>query len=104
MKVIPIRDDILVELRQPPQRDSKIYIPEGSQERQTAAYVVAIGPGVSRNMGLYPGLMVVIDPFRPDRYVESEGKKCLLVKARERGGFVLASVKGEVLQIEPAQS
>ena len=92
----PLGSNLLVELREPLAREGIIYIPDKAKMASQVGFVKAIGPQVDPSLGIRHGDMVYMDPFRPDRPLESgDGKSCVLVKVGERDGHVLAVVGRE---------
>jgi co-chaperonin GroES (HSP10) len=92
----PTGENLLVELVPTPEREGSIYIPDKSQMRSQVGRVKAIGERVDKSMGIRHGDLVYMDPFMPDKRLESaDGKPCMLVKAAPRGGHVLAVVGRE---------
>lgn len=85
MKIIPIRDNILIEpIKKENKTESGIFLPDSAQEKQEQGKVIAIGKGAREDgkiipIGVKVGDIVIFTQYGPNE-IKIDEKKYLIAK------------------------
>lgn len=94
-KLLPLRDQVVLEREKPPEKIGSIFVPEAAKEKPPEARVLAVGPGAIDDSGrrIEPAVKIgdtVLLAKWSGAEVELDGKKVIVV----REGEILAIVQG----------